>query len=562
MALQTKDFSVTGVSAGGGITYTYILRVTQNSTNIAANSSNLTVQAILKQNYAGTAFHTWFTGVSCSLNGRQIFSDYEQRSLSGTAEHVYYTWTGDVSHNPDGNMLLTVAGSFWQSTYESYSPPAMTVPADTMVLTPVFRGSAITATDANIGESTSVAIQSAVANYHHSVAYRFGELTGYIIPQGGTSPREVLFSERNISWMLPTEFYYQIPDRSRAECTLTCRTYSGGTLVGTQTTEFAAIASMEQTSPSLDAQVEDVNEKTLALTGDPFMLIRYHSTARCIPNATAKYGASVTLNQVNGRRITDGCRDMPKVETDTFEFYMEDSRGRAATQTVEVPMIAYTRLSCQPAIRRLGDTSNDVLLELTGSYYPYHFGNIENTLTVSYRINSRAWVEVPVDISPSGSFSAAVQIGGLDYDTAYTMTVVAEDCLERVSRKLQVQQGLPLFNWNKQSFDFHIPVSCPKGISGAFFRSVRVHGTDRFRLQSKYSAWDAGGNRQSFLIFGSRNGVAVLGVLMLHSSGAATWSGSPELTVNSDSGGKLTVILGGTAYDQFFLASAEAFEVI
>ena len=56
MALQTKDFSVTKKSAGGGITYTYIIRVTENSTNKANNTSNLTVKAILKQSYSGTAF--------------------------------------------------------------------------------------------------------------------------------------------------------------------------------------------------------------------------------------------------------------------------------------------------------------------------------------------------------------------------------------------------------------------------------------------------------------------------------------------------------------------------
>ena len=97
MALQTKDFSVTGKSSGGGITYTYILRVTENSVNAAANTSNVTVQAILKQSYSGTAFTTWYTGVSCTLCGSQIFSDYKQRSLSGTAERFTTPGPG-ISH--------------------------------------------------------------------------------------------------------------------------------------------------------------------------------------------------------------------------------------------------------------------------------------------------------------------------------------------------------------------------------------------------------------------------------------------------------------------------------
>lgn len=142
MALRTKDFSITGKSGSGGIAYTYILRVTENSASLVNNKpvSNVTVEAILKQDYNGLAFKLWTTTVTASINGKQIFSDAKQRELNGTGEHVYYTWTGDVDHNSTENPSITVGGQLWQREPADFSPPTLTIAensADAMALTPV-----------------------------------------------------------------------------------------------------------------------------------------------------------------------------------------------------------------------------------------------------------------------------------------------------------------------------------------------------------------------------------------------------------------------------------------
>ena len=139
MALQSKDFSVTAKSASGRITYTYILRVTENSVDLVKNSSNVTVEAILKQTYAGVAFSGNRTGVSCTINGETLFSDYCRRTIEGREEHVFYTWQGDLPHGDDGKLTLSVSGRLWQTTPADYTPPTMEIPADSMALTVRFR---------------------------------------------------------------------------------------------------------------------------------------------------------------------------------------------------------------------------------------------------------------------------------------------------------------------------------------------------------------------------------------------------------------------------------------
>ena len=139
MALMTKDFTATGKSSDGSITYTYILRVTQNSVNEANNTSNISVEAIIKQDYAGTGFSNWTTNATCTINGNQLFSDSAKQTLSGTAEKVLYTWNCDIAHNSDGTLSITVGGHLWQNGPANYSPPMLTITensSNAMVLVP------------------------------------------------------------------------------------------------------------------------------------------------------------------------------------------------------------------------------------------------------------------------------------------------------------------------------------------------------------------------------------------------------------------------------------------
>ncbi len=559
MALQTKDFSVTKKSSGGGITYTFTIRVTENSINKENNTSNLTVKAILKQSYSGTAFSTWFTGVSCSLDGSQIFSDYVQRRLDGTSEHVYYTWTGNVSHKADGTLTLPVSGKFWQSVYESFSPPAMSV-SGSMVLTTIPRASSVTASDANIGGVTAIAIADQ-GGFTHSLAYSFGELTGYLTP-GGVKDTETKFSDKTLYWTVPESFYYEIPDKKWAKCTLTCYTWSGSTLVGQSSTTFLATAAEANCAPTITGTVKDINEKTLALTGDENVLIRYHSTAQCDVQSQAYCGADITSNRVNGSLIVDNVKRIEDVETGAFQFVARDTREWYGYYDVELEMIPYTRLTCNPVVRRLSPGEDTVEVTLSGKMFLGNFGLAENEMTLSCQVNSHNPVDVQVTMDDTGAYTATVLLE-IDYTTNNTLTVVAKDLLDRVSVKMTVQKGTPVFNWGENGFYFHVPVSCDQAVSGVYLRTVRVWNADRtIRLQSKFQTWGESGIRQSVLLFGSRNGTPVLGTLVISRNGVFTWQGTPAVTATALENGILEIDLGGGAFDMFTLISPEPITVI
>jgi hypothetical protein len=122
MALQTKDYSVVAKSSNKLNTYTYILRVTENSVNEDTNTSNLTIKAIVKCSYSNIMKNVPMV-VDCTLNGIQVFSNSAKRTMGAkNTEHVFYTWTGDVEHNADGSLILAVGGNLTHTTDEGWMP--------------------------------------------------------------------------------------------------------------------------------------------------------------------------------------------------------------------------------------------------------------------------------------------------------------------------------------------------------------------------------------------------------------------------------------------------------
>lgn len=465
MALKTKDFSVTGTSSSGSITYTYILRVTENSIDKIKNTSNVTVEAILKQTYSGTTFSSWSTGVSCSINGKELFSDYRQRQLSGTAEHIYYTWTGDFAHNADGKLTLSVMGKFWLASPGYYSPPAMTVPTGTLALTAIARASSLGASDANIGSNTTVVITRQDSGFTHSLSYAFGSLTGYIKADGSVATAEQKFSATTVSFKIPTSFYGQIPNNAYGTCTLTLKTYSGSTAIGTSTATFRATADKALCAPSLTASVVDGNAKTKALTGNESVLVRFYSTAKCSATAEGKNGATIKSLTVNGKNLS-GELALTKTETGTYVFKAVDSRGYTTKKTVTCTLVPYVKLTCNPVATRLAPTSSEAELTIGGNCWAGDFGSVRNALTCKYRLSGGQWQTLSVTPGSNHKYSVSAQLTGLDYTQSYSLEISVADKLSTLTPTATVQKGIPVFDWGADYFNFNVPVCFKSGATG------------------------------------------------------------------------------------------------
>ena len=522
MALQTKDFSLTAKSGHGKITYTYTIRVTENTTDPVKNSSHVTVQAILQQSYSGTAFSGYRTGVSCTVDGETLFSDYCRRTIAGREEHVFYAWEGWLPHEADGTKVIHVSGKLWQPTAADYTPPTMEIPEGTLALTPIPRASRVGATDCAIGSASTLVITPAAEGCSHVLQYAFGEETGYIYADGSAGQEPRCLEGNTFSFLVPESFYDQIPAQSWDDCTLTCHTYLGDTCIGSSQTVFQVTAAESRCAPLATWTLQDVCPETLALTGDAGVLIRYMSCLQVTLESQARCAAWIVRQQLGGKEMEADSAQIPQVESGNIWAVVEDSRGYTCRLEETMPMSPYVKLTNNATVARTSPTDGKALLRFSGNCYCGSFGIRENTLVLSYRLQPEGgaftpWQELECAIGEDHTYQLTWELEDLDYTKSYVLQVQAKDALEEALCQLSVMPGIPVYHWKKDRFYFHVPVECDSTVSGSYIRSHNLLAAVQLEL-----AIEPG---QTVFLFGC-------GGQLCGAVGGAWW-GSPGVTAEA-----------------------------
>ena len=537
--------------------------------SVAGNYTPITVYfyAALRPGYSSTTKMDKGLNSALKVNGQAGtgVTDGGYDFSSTTAINLLGSYTGNIAHESDGSKSLSLAASF--TTKSAYISGGAV--SDTITLPTIPRASTIGATDADIGKTSLIAISAKSSAYSHSIAYQFGSLTGYINADGQAVSGESKFTATTVAFQIPESFYTEIPTSKTGKCTLFCRTYAGNTQVGdTQTAIFTVTAAQSACSVSVTGTVEDINPVTLALTGNKKRLVFQHSTARCAINARAKNSASIISQVVSGMNMPNGVLEIPNIETANLEFWAVDSRGYAGMDIDEnVQMISYIPLSNLASVSRNDPVSGNATLRLSGSYWNGNFGLVANSLTVQYRIGGGDWITATEAVATgNGTYSGIVRLSGLDYTQSYALEVKVNDALCQQTKQLTVYQGYPVFDWGERDFRFYVPVTAPNLLSpvwGMYMQNARVWGGNTITVQTRFTALDSGGSRQSIFLFGVADITPVNGTIIINSNGVTQWIGTAGVQIGSmDASGRIIITLPNGAYDHFGLLSPYTMEVI
>lgn len=466
------------------------LTLSQVSQNSANNTSNVRILWTSTQN--GDS-HNDFTKTAyyyVSVNGGAETKYSVSYTLPQNTTKTIVDTTVTVNHNDEGKCSVKVRT--WMSTDISAGVVEL---SKSLTLTDIPRAASISASNADIGSASVISVKPTSASYTHSIAYQFGSLSGYITADGSVSASEVKHTATSILFVVPTDFYGEIPNDPSKKCVLTCRTYSGSTVIGQNTCEFLAKASEEECRPDVSGTVTDTNEDAIALTGNPDTLIRYVSTAHCEISVTVKNEASISAKKINGITIESDktYHDINKVDTGSFEFYAIDSRKYPNTYSVTKTLIPYVILTCNASATRTDPTSGNAVLEIKGNYYNGSFGSQDNTLTLTYSVDGKEYIPITPEIQ-GDKYSASVTITGLDYQASHTIYVIAADKVGDVPETVTVGKGIPVFDWGENDFAFHVPVSFQAGVAGnALFDKIYPVGSVYMSVNSTSPATLFGG---------------------------------------------------------------------
>lgn len=446
----TGKFS--GTTANERITPTITWSAVQS---VAGNYSDITATLTYRRSNDYVTGGKWAGSLTV---GDQTLTGKKTLRITNTEDAVAISGTFRVSHDEGGALTvrLSATGSIAGSTLTS------TAIGQNITLDTIARASTVSAADGDIGSRATVVVSRKSSDFSHSLAYRFGALSGYINGEGEPVEEEMLLTEPIVNFLLPESFYYQIPDAPSGVCTLTCRTYHQGSRIGSdKTATFTVTAAYSRCAPVVTGRVQDVNAKTVALTGDDSILVRHASRAQCTMEAQGQKGAAIVKRSIAGVNVTEDVLTLSAPVLETVSFEAVDSRGYRTVTEVPVDMVPYVLLTNNSTAQRTDPTSGNGQLTLQGSCWKGNFGTGDNVLYGVYRVNDGVPLSCQAALRGDNTYSLTVELTGLDYTRAHKVEVTMADSAMTVSKSLTVQKGIPVFDWGEADFRFHVPVEVP-----------------------------------------------------------------------------------------------------
>lgn len=366
-----------------------------------------------------------------------------------------------IPHNEKGEAIVTVRT--YMNTHISAGVVEL---SKTIELTKIPRASTLTASGGCIGGSSQIAVSKKQETYTHSIAYRFGQLTGFVAEDGSLTDTEAVMRSDSVQMQLPPAFYSQLPDAREGECVLSCRTYCDGAQVGLeQSCSFMVEVDEAACQPSVSGSALDINPYTVELTGDQTVLVKGESIAQCRLQAEAANEAAITHCFINGILLEEGNDSLivDPVE-DSIRFTATDSRGFTASVVSDNRVIPYFIPTGKATAVRTHPTDGSAVLTVEGTCYCGSFGAAENSLTMRYQIAQQQWKTVTVQPA-EGKYSLSIALTDMDYTKVYPIKVQISDCLHTLEKNVILKKSVPVFDWGENDFQFHVPVDIEGGLS-------------------------------------------------------------------------------------------------
>lgn len=321
-------------SGGYGSKYEFKIDASESEIATSGNTSKVTANAYVRRTDSSSngAFNNSGTGWSIVIDGTSFSGTSTWSTKNTTAWQFLGTVSKVITHNNDGSKSITISGSHTGNSASGSSKMGNASGSGTFTLTTIPRASSISATDANIGSSSSIIINRASSGFTHTVTYSFSGLSGTIATKTGST---------SLGWTVPTSFYQKIPNSQTGTVTITCDTYSGDTKIGTKTTTMT-ISVPESSHPVIDsATAIDTNTTTVALTGSNKRLVNYKSTVklsvtgRCLNYAGFSklrerniYDIPATKTTSGGTTTVTGTKTYENNTLEQFKICLVDTRDK------------------------------------------------------------------------------------------------------------------------------------------------------------------------------------------------------------------------------------------
>lgn len=309
------------------------------------------------------------------INGVTVYTSEPRIELRNNT--TVASGTATIAHNSDGTKSFSLNCEAGIYTY-AVSATA----SGTHTLTTIPRASTISATNANMGSASTITITRASSSFTHTLTYSFGNATGTIATKTTST---------SVSWTPTLTLANQIPNAVSGKCTITCKTYSGTTEVGSKTCTMTLTvpSSVKPTITSLTAARVD---GTVPTSWEIYVQSKSKATLT-INGAAGAYGSTISSYSITGGGYSSTASSfttgfLNTSGTITFTASVTDSRGRvSANATVTISVVAYSAPSFSKYISQrcnsAGTASDSGTYVKSTVNFSYASCNSKNTITTA-----------------------------------------------------------------------------------------------------------------------------------------------------------------------------------
>lgn len=462
MALQTKKFVANGAKGH----HKFTLSVTEENTQVATNKSSMSYTFKLSPIQNGWDFYIAANQINYSITIGSHTKTGTITSFDGYSTVTLATGTFEETHDSNGAKNINVSFSVDDNYNASYTTGDASI-SSSMPLTTIARATACPNLSGDIESTYNVALNPADSSFTHSLKVSFGSISQYINASGNLQSSEYKFSNNNINFTIPSSFYQQFSGKSGTG-TLTLTTYSGSTNIGSKTGTLIANCLESRCRPSISGTAVDVNSTTIALTGSSSKIIKGFSNVKLTLTLKASTSNGDTKSTISSRSV-DGTSfsgtevTLSKVSKKDFNVTVTNSRGFSTTTTISASsLVNYFSPNMNANFYRVDQTSSNVKLTYSGSFFNQSFGSVANTLTLKWywrKSTSSSWTtggEITPTLGGNNISSATIDCGDtFDYQTNYRFKLEAIDKLSNGNREMDVTAGIPNFSFGEDWFQHH-----------------------------------------------------------------------------------------------------------
>lgn len=447
-----------------GGTQNFTMRVYWSETyEISTNQSVVQVDRVefMSNNWYGVTYY--MTG-SISINGSTVFSCSSSSGSHNTrpsSQGAFYPLrdansntagpfaSGAISHNNDGSKSITISATFNGYTINgNYGSGWGCSGSTTVVLTTIPRASSTSVGNGTLGVAQTITVSRASTSFSHTITYTCGTASGTICTKSTSD---------EVSFTPPLDLAYQNVSATSVAVKLKLQTYSGDTAIGDPVYMTVSMAIPASIVPSVSLSVSDANNYSATYGG----YVQNKSKAYVAASGAGSYGSSIigyTIACGSGSvSAASGTFDLPTAGTITVTATVTDSRGRQASKSTTISVLAYSAPSAW--ITSLSRQNQDGSTNAQGAYAMTYFSGSVTSLggknsayyTFWYRVKGGSWVsEALSDLSGNYAPSNIAHGFTADVNSAYEVCIAVTDNFSYVESAYATIQAISaLLDFNK-----------------------------------------------------------------------------------------------------------------